>query len=83
MSDSKGRDHATKGAMHHVECVIRDAEPANKGIIPAGHNHQWNHVDDCKSTGAITKVFQLGDNGAMPLNTVGPQNDIHGNDSRK
>ena len=80
MSDSKGDDDATKPAVHQVECIVRDSKPADERVVPAGNDYQWDHLDECKSTGAISKMLQLGDYGAVPFNTVGAENEIHGDD---
>ena len=83
VGDSKGDDDATEPAVHQVECIVRDVEPADQRVVPAGHDYQWDHVDDCKSTGTITKVLQLGSDGAIPFNTVGAEDDIHGDGSHE
>ena len=83
MSDSKGDDDATEPAVHQVESIVRDIKPANQRVVSAGHDYQWDHVDDCKGTRAIPKVLQLGVCGAIPLDAVGAEDDVHGDNSHE
>ena len=83
VGDGKGDNDATKTAVQQVERVIRDVQQTNERVITAGHDHQWDHVDDCKSTRTITQVFELGDYGTIPLDTVGAEDDVHSEDSRE
>lgn len=80
VSDSKGGDNATEPAVHQIEFIVRDTEPGNQRVVSAGHDDQWDHVDNCKSTGAVSKVLQLGDDGAIPLDAVGAEDDVHSDD---
>lgn len=45
-----------KPTMDEIEVVERDVEESDQGVVAACHNHQRNHVDNCKSAGAVSKM---------------------------